>query len=159
MGVTNNRQNAAAYDDDMRSAKSSGIDAFALHIGTDENTNAQLDFAYESAAANHMKVFISFDFSSYDTGNVSAIGEKIKQYAPLPAQLIVGGKVFASSFGGDTLDISALASATGIDLLFVPNFQLGVNWVSKDLNLCKVHLTGWHGPMTEITELQRQIII
>jgi hypothetical protein len=110
----------------MRSARSSGIDAFALNIGTDPSTDAQLDLAYESAAANDMKVFISFDFNSYGTGNVSAIAEKIEQYAHLSAQLTVEGKVFASSFGGNSLDVSALASATGIDLLFVPNFQPGV---------------------------------
>lgn len=47
----------------MRRAKAAGIDAFALNIGVDPYTDAQLRLAYESAANNDMKVFISFDFN------------------------------------------------------------------------------------------------
>ena len=46
----------------MKRAKAAGIDAFALNIGTDPYTDQQLGFAYQSAANNGMKVFISFDF-------------------------------------------------------------------------------------------------
>lgn len=46
----------------MKRAKALGIDAFALNIGTDSYSDTQLDFAYESAANNDMKVFISFEY-------------------------------------------------------------------------------------------------
>ncbi|GIJ99164.1 hypothetical protein Aspvir_001290 [Aspergillus viridinutans] len=126
IGITSNRQSAADYDDDMQRAKALGIDAFALNIGVDPYTDTQLNFAYESAARNNMKVFISFDFNWYNTGQATAVGQKIRQYASLPAQLMVDGKVFASSFAGDGLDIPALNSAAGTEVFFAPNFHPGV---------------------------------
>ncbi|KAG7422237.1 Mutanase [Fusarium oxysporum f. sp. rapae] len=42
IGIVGNRQSSADYDDDMKRAKSTGIDAFALNIGTDDYTDAQL---------------------------------------------------------------------------------------------------------------------
>jgi hypothetical protein len=107
----------------MQRAKAYGIDAFALDIGLDTYTDQQLQFAYESAANNGMKVFISFDFSYWSTSNATGVGQKIAQYASLPAQLQVGGRVFASSFIGDGLDVNALRSAAGSDVYFVPNFH------------------------------------
>ena len=50
----------------MTRAKSIGINAFALNIGVDPYTDQQLGYAYESAANNNMKVFISFDFKLVD---------------------------------------------------------------------------------------------
>ena len=128
----------------MKRAKALGIDAFALNIGVDPYTDAQLTLAYESAAKNDMKVFLSFDFNWYNTGQASAVGAKIKQYASLPAQLLVDNKVFASSFAGDNLDIPAMQSAAGTDVFFAPNFHPGVgdfnaiqgalNWMAWDNN-------------------------
>lgn len=63
IGIVGSRTSAADYDDDMRRAKAAGIDAFALNIGVDPYTDAQLRLAYESASNNDMKVFISFDFN------------------------------------------------------------------------------------------------
>ncbi|GCB17729.1 mutanase Pc12g07500 [Aspergillus awamori] len=144
IGITSNRQSAADYDDDMRRAKSLGIDAFALNIGVDPYTDTQLNFAYESAARNDMKVFISFDFNWYNTGQASTVGQKIRQYGSLPAQLKVDGKVFASSFAGDGLDINQMQSAAGTEVFFAPNFHPGqgnfgniqgaLNWMAWDNN-------------------------
>ncbi|KAJ9131271.1 hypothetical protein NKR19_g9592 [Coniochaeta hoffmannii] len=47
----------------MKRAKAAGIDAFALNIGVDRYNDTQLHYAYESAEANDMKVFISSDFN------------------------------------------------------------------------------------------------
>lgn len=63
IGIVADRTSSADYDADMQRAKSLGIDAFALNIGIDSYTDAQLNYAYESAANNNMKVFISFDFN------------------------------------------------------------------------------------------------
>lgn len=125
IGITSNRNSAAAYDDDMKRAKSLGIDAFALNIGVDPYTDTQLNFAYDSAANNGMKVFISFDFNWWNINQASAIGQKIQQYASRPAQLKVDNKVFVSSFAGDGLDVSQMQSAAGQQLFFVPNFHPG----------------------------------
>jgi hypothetical protein len=115
----------------MKRAKALGIDAFALNIGLDPYTDQQLGYAYESAANNGMKVFISFDFNWYHTSDAVAVGRKIAQYAKLPAQLIVDNKVFASSFAGDGVDVAAIRSAalngvnggTGVQIFWAPNFH------------------------------------
>jgi hypothetical protein len=107
----------------MRRAKSLGIDAFALNIGVDPYTDQQLQFAYDSAANNAMKVFLSFDFNWWHTDQTSAIGQKIAQYASKPAQLIVDDKVFVSSFAGDELNVAALRAAVGKSIFFAPNFH------------------------------------
>ncbi|KAJ5454978.1 Glycoside hydrolasefamily 71 [Penicillium desertorum] len=125
VGIVSNRQSASDYDGDMKRARYAGIDAFALNIGTDPYTDTQLGFAYESAANNDMKVFISFDFNWWQTSQGSAVGAKIAQYANLPAQLKVDGKVFVSSFAGDGVDIAALRSAADSDIYFAPNFHPG----------------------------------
>ena len=110
----------------MQQAKAAGIDAFALNIGVDSYTAAQLDLAYESANNNGMSVFISFDFNWYSQTNTSGIGETIAAYASKPAQLKVDGKVFVSTFAGDGLDLDAVTASSGIardGLFFAPNWQ------------------------------------
>ncbi|KAJ6565889.1 putative alpha-1,3-glucanase/mutanase [Mycena vulgaris] len=111
--ITSDRGSAAGYDDDMRRAKVLGIDAFALNIGTDPYTNQQLGFAYESANNNGMKVFVSFDFNWYNTGQGSAVGAKIAQFAGLPAQLFVTARHFRHR------------SPEMVPVYFAPNFHPG----------------------------------
>uniref|UniRef100_A0A0W0FW30 Putative glycoside hydrolase family 71 protein n=1 Tax=Moniliophthora roreri TaxID=221103 RepID=A0A0W0FW30_MONRR len=125
IGITSDRNSAADYDDDMRRAKALGIDAFALNIGVDPYTDTQLNFAYDSAAANGMKVFISFDFNWYHTSDGAAVGAKVAQYASRPAQLMIDNKVFVSSFAGDGVDVGAIRAAAGREIYFAPNFHPG----------------------------------
>ncbi|KAH8750767.1 alpha-1,3-glucanase [Diaporthe sp. PMI_573] len=123
MGIVAGRKGSSDYDTDMRQAKDLGIDAFALNIGTDEFTEKQLGYAYESAANNDIKLFISFDFNWFSPANDAAkVGQMIATYSNQTAQLKVDGKVFASSFAGDGLDVSAVKSAAGMDVFFAPNF-------------------------------------
>ncbi|KAF4126924.1 Glycosyl hydrolase family 71 [Geosmithia morbida] len=123
MGIVGGRTSAADYDADMKLAKSAGIDAFALNIGTDDGTDTQLGYAYESAANNDMKVFISFDFTLFDpASSASTVGSMIATYGSQASQLLYDGKVVASSFNGDGLDVSALRSAAG-DIVWLPNFH------------------------------------
>lgn len=123
MGIVSNREGACDYDDDMKRAKEAGIDAFALNIGTDSYGDTQLNYAYESAANNSMKVFLSFDFNWWQTSQGSEVGLKIAQYANHPAQLMVDGKVFVSSFSGDGVDVDAIRSTAGSEIFFAPNFR------------------------------------
>ncbi|KAL4786861.1 glycosyl hydrolase family 71-domain-containing protein [Aspergillus varians] len=134
IGIVSNRHSAADYDDDMKRAKSLGIDAFALNIGVDPYTDQQLGLAYQSAANNDMKVFISFDFNWWNTGQGSQVGQKIAQYASLPAQLKVDGKVFVSSFAGDGLDVGAMRQAAGQEVFWAPNYhpEMGTNMDQVD---------------------------
>lgn len=124
MGIVANRAGASDYDNDMKQAKELGIDAFALNIGTDSFTGDQLSYAYESAANNDMKVFISFDFNWFSpTSDAAMVGEMIAKYSKEPGQLMIDGKAFASSFSGDGLDVPAVKVAAGVDLFFAPNFS------------------------------------
>lgn len=116
----------------MQRAKAMGIDAFALNIGTDSYTDQQLGYAYTSAANNGMQCFISFDFAWYNAASSAvAVGQKIAAYASKPAQLKIGGKVFASSFLGDALDVAAMRRAAGVDVYWAPNYYPGQSDVSK----------------------------
>jgi len=126
MGIIPNRVSAADYDDDMKRAKAAGIDAFALNIGTDDYSHDQLSFAYESAANNDMKVFISFDFSRFKTGDsdVESVASFISDFGSKPGQMMVDDKVFVSTFIGDALDVGALRAALpDMPIYFVPNFN------------------------------------
>ncbi|KAL4912791.1 glycosyl hydrolase family 71-domain-containing protein [Aspergillus aurantiobrunneus] len=142
IGISSNRQSAADYDSDMQQAKDLGIDAFALNIGVDPYTDTQLEYAYESAANNDMKVFLSFDFNWYHVDQAAAVGSKIAQYASEPAQLMVDDKVFVSSFAGDGIDVAQIESSAGTDIFWAPNYHPGegnfddvdsaLNWMAWD---------------------------
>lgn len=134
IGIVSNRHTPSDYDDDMRHAKSLGIDAFALNIGVDPYTDQQLQLAYESASQNSIKVFLSFDFNWWSTGQAGAIGQKIAQYAGKPAQLMVDNKTFVSSFAGDGLDVAAMRAAAGRPLFFAPNFHPSYGTNLKDVD-------------------------
>ncbi|KAJ8118433.1 hypothetical protein OPT61_g577 [Boeremia exigua] len=128
IGIMSNRNSAADYDNDMKKAKAAGIDAFALNIAKDDYTDAQLDYAYESAANNDMKVFISFDYNYFLTDENISVGSKLKVYCAKPSQLKVNNKCFASSFSGDNevakqFDAKAIRAAAGTDLYLVPNLS------------------------------------
>lgn len=145
IGIVGARTSAADYDADMKRAKAAGIDAFALNIGVDPYTDQQLQLAYESAANNGMKVFISFDFNWFHPNEASRVGQMIATYGSKPAQLKVDNKIFASSFAGDGLDVNALRQAAGTDVFFAPNFHPeqgtdfggldgALNWMGWDNN-------------------------
>lgn len=120
----------------MQRAKALGIDAFALNIGVDPYTDQQLGFAYQSAANNGMKAFISFDFNWYHTNQGTQVGQKIAQYANTypTSQLYVDGKIFASSFAGDGVDVNAIRTAAGAPIFWAPNFhpEQGTNFSTVD---------------------------
>ncbi|KAL1641674.1 hypothetical protein SLS58_005952 [Diplodia intermedia] len=130
IGIVTDRTSAADFDADMQGAKAVGIDAFALNFGPDAgsaNYTQQLVYAYESAANNDMKVFLSFDFNDgqWPTTDAAAVGAKIAAFGSRDAQLKVDGKAFVSTFVGDGLDVSAMRAAAGIDVFFAPNFNPG----------------------------------
>jgi hypothetical protein len=133
VGIVSDRTGPADYDNDMIRAKNFGIDAFALNIGTDPYTDQQLGYAYASAANNGMRVFISFDFNWYQvSSSAQLIGNMIKQYANEPSQLIVDGKVFASSFSGDGFDVAAMRQAAApIKVFWSPNIHPGAGDFSQ----------------------------
>ncbi|OCK79723.1 glycoside hydrolase family 71 protein [Lepidopterella palustris CBS 459.81] len=143
VGIVADRTSAADYDADMKRAKSYGIDAFALNIGTDSYTDTQLGYAYESANNNGMKVFISFDFNWFSPGSdASTVGAKIAKFASNPAQLMVDGKAFVSSFAGDALDVATMRSAAGVGVFFAPNYHPQLGTSANDIDAA-LNWMGW----------------
>jgi hypothetical protein len=124
MGIVN-RQSSASYDAEFSLAKAAGLDAFALNMGPDV-TNTQLDFAYESAARVGIKVFISFDFNDglFSINDPNAVAERIRVFKDKPAQLVVDGKPFVSTFAGPGLNVAAVEAAAGSDIFFLPNWYV-----------------------------------
>ena len=143
MGIVSNRDSSADYDADMTRAKAAGIDAFALNIGTDDYTDQQLQYAYQSASENDMKVFISFDFNYWSTSHGTQVGQKIAQYAGHTAQLKVDGKPFASSFVGDGLDVASVRAAAGQEIYFAPNFRPGFGTDFSPVD-CALNWMAWN---------------
>jgi hypothetical protein len=84
----------------MQYAQLSGIDGFALNMGTDSWEYDQIALAYQ--AANQLSdfwVFISFDMSSY-TWDPSNVASLISNYKGNSAQYTVNGLPFVSTFEG-----------------------------------------------------------
>ncbi|RXK40038.1 hypothetical protein M231_02678 [Tremella mesenterica] len=109
---------------DMKLAFSYGISGFALNIGVDPYTDAQLTLAYQAAQqVPGFWLFISFDFNWYQIGQVSDVATKLKTYGSQSSQLKVDGKVFVSTFIGDGFDWGSVASQSGMELEVVPFWQ------------------------------------
>lgn len=124
LGIVGNRTSSADYDADMVLARETGFDAFALNIGIDRHSAEQLDFAYEAAERNDMKVFLSFDFSSYKPGDAEMVGGMVAEYAEREAQLKIDGEgVFVSSFVGEGMDVAAMKKKADTDVFWVPNWN------------------------------------
>ncbi|KAG8876747.1 hypothetical protein FRB97_003961 [Tulasnella sp. 331] len=95
----------ADWTNDMTLAKQTGIDGFALNIGTDSWTDTQLSYAYTVAnQIGDFKLFISFDFQAApgfsDYNN--EIVPRLKSYLPNPAAALYnGGNPMVSTFSSD----------------------------------------------------------
>ncbi|KAJ7641127.1 glycosyl hydrolase family 71-domain-containing protein [Roridomyces roridus] len=130
------------YDDDMKRAKSYGIDAFALNIGETSSVCRQpaeefilifeypVGYAYESAEKNGMKATTST--IGWSPSNGTGIGNHLAQYTSRPAQLQINGAAFVSSFAGDALNVTALRTAAGTQLIppRPPPLTSSTNWMA-----------------------------
>ena len=121
------------WRDDITLAKASGIDAFALNVGSNEWQLARVLDAYKVALAADFKVFISLDMSSLNSS-----ADMVRFIAPtarLGAQYLHEGRPFVSTFAGEALNFGAASVSAGwqaalrdvlpgLDLCFVPMFSL-----------------------------------
>lgn len=119
------RGSASDWDADMQAAKAAGIDAFALNIGTEQASFTQLGYAYQSAANNGMKVFISFDCSYWSNSDGDLMSSTIKQYAGNQGQLLIDNRALVSTFyePTDGLDVGTIKANSGVNPYFMPNFD------------------------------------
>lgn len=135
LGLTAN-QTPEYWAQDIRDAKASGIDGFALNAGPkDAWSLEQLQFAYDMAEAEgNFSLFISFDMNpDLYTWEPSVVAEWISQYKDSPAQFHVDGKPFVSTFEGVPFadQWPAVEAQTG-DLYLVPDWSsIGPDGVSQ----------------------------
>ena len=92
---------------DIRLAQSKGIDAFSLNVGSDSWEQGQVANAYAAARnlATPFKLFLSLDMTSLPcakTGDSATLRRYVEMYASHPNQLLVNGKMFVSTFAGES---------------------------------------------------------
>ncbi|KAJ9104146.1 hypothetical protein QFC19_004130 [Naganishia cerealis] len=114
---------------DITLAKSYGIDGFALDIGKDDYTDAQLALAYQVAHDLGFKVFISFDFNWFRINETQPVIDLINKYISKPAQFVLPGTdaAYVSTFAGDGFDWAQVRQVTGKNLYVVANWQATEN--------------------------------
>ncbi|THH14940.1 hypothetical protein EW146_g5466 [Bondarzewia mesenterica] len=114
---------------DISLAHSNGIDGFALNIGSDDWQPARVADAYKAASQSgtDFKFFISFDMSILpcaSPNDAATLRNYIATYAKHPNQLIYDGKVFASTFAGESCAFGQSSSAEGWSLQFTQHPDL-----------------------------------
>ncbi|VUC31218.1 unnamed protein product [Clonostachys rosea] len=125
---------------DINQAKEIGIDGFALNCApprVDAYTPKQLALAYAAAEELDFKMFISFDFAYWSTGDTQLITEMVGNYSSHPAQAYYNDGAVVSTFVGDNMDWNAVKNAlpnskiTAIPMIqdpaWIPNANTGLD--------------------------------
>ncbi|OJT03884.1 Glucan endo-1,3-alpha-glucosidase agn1 [Trametes pubescens] len=109
------------WKQDIQLASKKGIDGFALNVGPDDYTDAQVGYAYQAAEeVGGFKLFLSLDMAaicgskdcnSPDTAEY--IRELTDRFIGEPAQLIVDGKPLVSTFAGESCTFGEADVFTG----------------------------------------------
>lgn len=122
---------------DISQAKASGIDGFALNIGSQDSYNAaQLQLAYDVASANGFSMFLSFDMAA-SQWTADQISSYINTYNSYGSQLKINNLPVVSTFEGPSqADIwPGVRAATG-GIFFMPDWaSLGAQGVGDKLSL------------------------
>ncbi|KAH9945573.1 glycoside hydrolase family 71 protein [Amylocystis lapponica] len=97
---------------DIALAASKGIDAFALNVGSDPWEVSQVANAYAAAKQSNttFKLFVSLDMTSLpcsSASNIAAVQGFVKNYSSHSNQLLYNGKVFLSTFSGESCTFGA----------------------------------------------------
>ncbi|KAI0192685.1 glycoside hydrolase family 71 protein, partial [Xylaria flabelliformis] len=122
---------------DITQAQAIGIDGFALNCAPpriDSYTPKQLANAYQAAQALNFKMFISFDFAYWSTGDTPEITSIVGNYSSHPAQaryrdaifanILSDGGAIVSTFVGDNMNWNAVKQALpNQKITALPNIQ------------------------------------
>ncbi|EEB08298.1 glucan endo-1,3-alpha-glucosidase Agn1 [Schizosaccharomyces japonicus yFS275] len=87
---------------DIQEAVATGIDGFALNMGSDAWQVERIDDAFTAAASvsSSFKLFISFDMSVI-SADATFIEGVVRRFANKPNQFWYNGKIFVSTFAGE----------------------------------------------------------
>ncbi|KAJ3125120.1 hypothetical protein HK100_010985 [Physocladia obscura] len=132
--------NAASYSQsnwasDMLLAQQAGIDGFALNIpSSSPNTAVQLPLAYAAAQSVGFSLFLSFDFDGEGPFTESQLVSILQSVSSLPAQFLVNGLPFVSTFEGPAQASLWAAVRQTVPLFLVPDWgSLGPAGVTTNL--------------------------
>ncbi|EJD03163.1 glycoside hydrolase family 71 protein [Fomitiporia mediterranea MF3/22] len=126
------------WKQDIQLANASGIDAFALNIGSDSWQSDQVKNAYTAAQqlGSNFKMFLSLDMSilpCVSPENATALRKTATAYADHPAQFKYNNKAFVSTFSGEQCTFGQGNAAQGwssqfksqlSNIFFVPNLNI-----------------------------------
>ncbi|KAI8628405.1 glycoside hydrolase family 71 protein [Xylariaceae sp. FL1651] len=122
---------------DISQAKASGIDGFALNIGSQDSYNDdQLHLAYDVASSNGFVMFLSFDMQA-SVWTADMISSYINTYKGYGSQLKVNNLPVVSTFEGPSSSgiWPGVRAATG-GIFFIPDWaSLGAQGVGNMLSL------------------------
>ncbi|KDQ62413.1 glycoside hydrolase family 71 protein [Jaapia argillacea MUCL 33604] len=120
---------------DIALAHSSGIDGFALNVGSDSWQPARVADAYQAALQSGLdfKLFLSFDMSSLpcaSPNDAQTLRTYITTYSSHPNQLKMSSRTFASTFAGESCAFGQGSVPTGWSSQFTQHPELtGANAV------------------------------
>ncbi|KAF8608383.1 glycoside hydrolase [Ceratobasidium sp. AG-I] len=103
---------------DVKLASANGIDAFALNVGSDDWQRDRVADAFDAArdSGTGFKMFMSFDMAVNPCASptdAAPLREYITTYASHPSQFRFNGKIFASTFAGETCTFGARSTEQG----------------------------------------------
>lgn len=127
VSITDRADTQADWANDMRIAMASGIEAFALDVGTNPIVPGLLAEAYAAAQQVGFSCFISFDFAAspeFATNSSTLIVPWLNQYANHPNAARFNGGALVSSFIGDGFNWAPVRAAVNTSLFIIPNYQV-----------------------------------
>ncbi|CAJ2504633.1 Uu.00g120270.m01.CDS01 [Anthostomella pinea] len=136
VGLTDG-QSADQWQQDITDAQNSGIDGFALNVGSSDSWNdAQLPLAYNAAASSGFSLFFSFDMAA-STWTVDQVVSYVNTYKGYGSQLKINDLPLVSTFEGpDWADNwASVRSSTGGIFLMPDWASLGAQGVADKLSL------------------------
>lgn len=106
------------WAEDVSMASASGIDGFALNMGTDEWQPARVADAYQAAqeSGTNFKLFLSLDMTVWpcaSADNAAKLRAIVNQFADHPNQLMYDNRVFVSTFSGEKCNFGQGSVADG----------------------------------------------
>lgn len=109
---------------DIQLAHESGIDGFALNVGSDSWQPQQVASAYQAAqqSGTGFKLFMSFDMTALPCNtadDAAALRNYITTYAKHPNQFMYNGRVYASTFAGESCTFGQGSAVAGWKSQFI----------------------------------------
>ncbi|KAL1748391.1 glycoside hydrolase family 71 protein [Schizophyllum fasciatum] len=106
------------WAEDISLASASGIDGFALNMGTDDWQPERVADAYQAAqeAGNDFKLFLSLDMTVWPCNSpdsASKLRALVNKFADHPNQLKLNDRVFVSTFSGEKCNFGQGSVADG----------------------------------------------